>query len=285
MRYQGRKKRVAPQIAELLAALATLSGAPRIEELCCGSASVSAAMFDQGVVVDAIGDDRPALISCLQHLRDGWVPPTTLTPEEYATIRERCPDDTATDPLAAFALLFCSHGGAWSGGYIHDDLRWSGERSGGASRSAAAAAHRDMVALVPFLRRVGSIWCGDYRSRDLERPPGTVIFIDPPYAGTKPYKGRLPFDHAGFWAWAREVSRRHLLVVTEDTVPDGWRLALDELVESPGMRDAYRRERGWVLEGGLADQLMRAHPTRAAFALGQRQLGLAGMAQQHARKG
>lgn len=130
--------------------------------------------------------------------------------------------------------------------------------------------------MVPFLRRVGSIWCGDYRERDEERPPSSLIFIDPPYFGTLPYKGRPPFDHPAFWAWAEAQSRRHFVVVTEDTVPPSWRVALEVLVQSPGLRAANRLERGYVFEGGLADQVMRAHPTRAAFALGRRQVELFG---------
>jgi hypothetical protein len=101
-----------------------------------------------------------------------------------------------------------------------------------------------------------------------------VIYADPPYAGTKPYKGRGRFDHAAFWAWARAISRRHFLLVTEDTVPDDWRVAAEVRVPSPHMREAGRLERGWVMVDGLADQIMRAHPLRAAFALGRPQFEL-----------
>lgn len=275
MRYQGSKLLEADALADVLQAIVELSGAPRYEELFCGSAAVSREMFRRGVRVDAIGDARPALIACYRALRDGtWTPPASLSVEEYKAIRAAHPDDTTLEPLAAFALIFCSHGGSWGGGYIHEDTRWSGEQSGGASRFAAAKAHRDLLEMLPFLRRCGSIWCGDYRDRDDDRPPGSVIFADPPYKGTKPYKGRGRFDHEAFWRWAAATSRRHFLVVTEDTVPDDWRTAAEVRVSSPHMREAGRLERGWVMVDGLADQLMRAHPLRAAFSLGRPQAEL-----------
>lgn len=62
--------------------------------------------------------------------------------------------------------------------------------------------------------------------------------------------------------------------MTEDTVPDDWRVAAEVRVPSPGLREAGRLERGWVMVDGLADQLMRAHPLRAAFALGRPQFEL-----------
>jgi site-specific DNA-adenine methylase len=266
VRYQGSNLRTAPALASVLQAAAELASAPRVEELFCGSAAVSRELYSRGLVVDAIQDARPAVIACYREIRDGWVPPTSLTREEYAEIRARFPDDTATDPLAAFALVFCSYGGAWAGGHIADDTRWSGEKSDGRSRSAAKRAHLDLLSMVPLLRRT-TIWCGDYRERAEERPPGTVMIADPPYWGTKTYKGRGPFDHAAFWAWAAAASRRHFLLVTEDTVPPEWRVAVRVLVQSPGLRRAQRIETAHVLRGGMLDQLMLDHPHRAAFTL------------------
>lgn len=264
MRHQGSKLREADALAGFLHQLVALVHPPRVEEIFCGSAAVSRELFRRGLTVDALGDARPALIACYRRLRDGWVPPTSLTRAEYDAIRLALPDDTATDPLAAFALIFCSYGGAWAGGHIADDLRWSGAKSGGASRSAAARAHRDLLAMVELLRRT-TLWCGDYRERDEERPPGSVIYADPPYEGTKPYKGRGKFDHRAFWAWAEATSRRHYLLVSEDTVPPGWVPAVEVLVQSPGLRRAQRLERAFVLADGLAGRIIRAHPQVPAF--------------------
>lgn len=267
MRHQGSKLRTADGIAAVLQAVADLASAPRVGELFCGSGAVSRALFRRGLVVDEMQDARPALIACYRALRDGeFDPPATLTRARYDELKLLYPDDTATDPIAAFALIFCSYGGAWGNGYITTDKRWPGTKSAGASREAAARARRDLLSMLPLLRST-TLWCGDYRERCEDRPPGSVLYADPPYKGTKPYKGRGVFDHPTFWAWARAVSRRHFLLVSEDTVPDGWRPAVQVLVPSRGLRRAQRIERAHVLVGGLADQIIRDHPNTAAFAL------------------
>lgn len=61
--------------------------------------------------------------------------------------------------------------------------------------------------------------CLDYR--DVEIPLGSVIYADPPYAGTTPYKGVEPFDSAAFWVYMRRLaSEGHTVFVSECTAPD-----------------------------------------------------------------
>ena len=57
----------------------------------------------------------------------------------------------------------------------------------------------------------------DYR--DVEIPPGAVIYCDPPYAGTSGYNGTA-FDHEAFYGWARAQSRTHFLFVSEYSMPE-----------------------------------------------------------------
>lgn len=267
MRHQGSKLRTADPIAAVLQAVVELAAAPRVGELFCGSGAVSRALLRRGLVIDEMQDARPALIACYRALRDGeFDPPATLTRERYEELRRLYPDDTTLDPIAAFALIFCSYGGAWAGGYITTDERWPGTKSQGASREAAARARRDLLSMVPLLRAT-TLWCGDYRERCEDRPPGSVLYADPPFKHTKAYKGRGKFDHATFWIWARAVSRRHFLIVSEDIVPEDWRPVVQVLVQSPGLRRAQRIERAHVLVGGLADQIIRDNPQVGAFTL------------------
>ena len=51
----------------------------------------------------------------------------------------------------------------------------------------------------------------------------TVVYCDPPYAGTTSYKGAPPFDHALFWRTMNEWHARGAHVfVSEYTAPAGW---------------------------------------------------------------
>lgn len=62
--------------------------------------------------------------------------------------------------------------------------------------------------------------CMDYR--DVLIPPNSVIYADPPYAGTTQYKGVEPFDSDAFWAYMRKLADDgHTVYVSECTAPDG----------------------------------------------------------------
>lgn len=60
----------------------------------------------------------------------------------------------------------------------------------------------------------------DYR--DLYLPPGSVVYCDPPYAGTSGY-ARAAFDHGAFYSWCRAVGRRRPLFISEYWMPPDFR--------------------------------------------------------------
>lgn len=65
--------------------------------------------------------------------------------------------------------------------------------------------------------------CLDYR--DVEIPPESTIYADPPYAGTLAYKGVEPFDSDAFWRYMRKLAKDgHTVFVSECTGPDDIRV-------------------------------------------------------------
>ena len=65
---------------------------------------------------------------------------------------------------------------------------------------------------------------GDYR--DVEIPPDTVMYCDPPYANTAEYDGAKGFNSAEFWAYMDELldnTPNLSIFVSEQTAPSGWR--------------------------------------------------------------
>ena len=87
MRHQGSKLREADALAGFLHQLVELVNPPRVEEIFCGSAAVSRELFRRGLTVDALGDARPALISCYRRLRDGSLAPKPSSSPPSATPR------------------------------------------------------------------------------------------------------------------------------------------------------------------------------------------------------
>jgi DNA adenine methylase len=53
---------------------------------------------------------------------------------------------------------------------------------------------------------------------ELELPPNSIIYCDPPYEGTTKYAN--DFDHSFFWTWVRDISKQgHAVFVSEYSAP------------------------------------------------------------------
>jgi DNA adenine methylase len=181
MQYLGGKSRLAKELAAVIAPCGKWW-----EPFCGGlSVSVQLARFGPGTVSDF---SRP-LIALYRAVRDGWDPPSVLTESAYAEARS-LPD---TDPLKAFAGFGCSFGGKWFGGYARGAGDYAAQ-----SRSALL---RD----IPKLRACKILHLSFFsvNPRKVQELP-EVIYADPPYAGTTPYKGVSAFDHPKFWVRCQE---------------------------------------------------------------------------------
>jgi DNA adenine methylase len=65
-------------------------------------------------------------------------------------------------------------------------------------------------------------------------PPNSVIYCDPPYAGTKQYASICKeFDHDEFWQWCREKAKEgHAVFVSEYNAPDDFICVWQQEVKS-----------------------------------------------------
>ena len=72
--------------------------------------------------------------------------------------------------------------------------------------------------------------------QDLEIPPNSLIYCDPPYEGTTKYKDG--FNHAEFWEWCRDKTKQgHLVYVSEYKAPDGFICVWSKEVNSSLTKD------------------------------------------------
>lgn len=141
----------------------------------------------------AFGSDvHPDLILMYQALLDGWEPPSEITELEYRVLRDSYPS-----PERAFAGFACSFGGKWFGGYARSSDR----------EDYAGEARRGLLRFQLAVRRTEvGFGCSSYL-RGFPAP-GTIIYCDPPYAGTTGYSGVAPFNPVVFWDtaeyWAKD---------------------------------------------------------------------------------
>ena len=160
------------------------------------------------------GDLQEDLILMYQALADGWVPPDTVTEEEWRELR-----DSPPSALRAFAGFGCSFGGRFFEGYARD-AKGHNYAARSRERLMAYSDTLETITIPPFFVH------GDY---DEWRPiPGCVVYLDPPYAGTKGYSSKrsgVPaFNHDAFWKTAAEwvtVRGAHVFV-SEFAAPEGW---------------------------------------------------------------
>ena len=207
MRYQGGKSRIANQISEIIM-LIVLAERERessdvFVSLFCGSCSVESKIkgFDKMI----LNDKHKYLIDMFKGVQNGYELPEYISEEQYKYIREYKDEDKV---LTGFVGFGCSFGGKWFGGYARN--------KGGTNY--ALQSKKSLLKDMKTLMQAKFI-CKDYRDVDL--PENCIIYADPPYNNTTGY-GNKKFDSNVFWEYAREVSKNHLMFISEQTAPDNF---------------------------------------------------------------
>jgi len=190
------------------------------------------------LIADIPATDRRAadvdedLICLWQAVSAGWTPPEQFTEDEYRAIRA-----APVSPLRGYAAFALSYGGKKFGG-------WRRDKQG--VRNYVAEARRNALAQFPKLRGV-RFDLGSYESLDI--PDRAVVYCDPPYAATTGYASG-GFDSGGFWDWARKLSARCRVFVSEYTAPADfmpvWQTTVaNSLTQNTGASRAV--EKLWVI--------------------------------------
>ncbi len=222
MKYMGSKARHAKEILPII--LAGRKPGQWYVEPFVGGANVI-----EHVPGLRIGSDiHPHLIEMWQAVVNGWVPPKFVSEDEYANLSRKRNVDAMTG-YVGFALSF---GGKFFGGYRRDVAGTKGckENMVTQSRRASEAMERQS-----FNLRGVKFRCGSYT--DIDIPHESIIYCDPPYAGTTKYSTGS-FDHDAFWRWCDACHEDgHSVFVSEYTAPAHWRCVWEKAVNSSLTRD------------------------------------------------
>ena len=152
-------------------------------------------------------DINPLLIVLLQHIQQSKDHPS-ISAEEYKSLKQ----NPNTDPLkAAYAAFTYSYNGKWFAGYIGSKARnYPAER-----KRYYNKLHDNPIFAQTVLKN------GSYTMYTPENTRNSIIYCDPPYAGTTEYKNS--FDSEDFWNWVREMSSpvaNNFVFVSEYTAPE-----------------------------------------------------------------
>lgn len=160
-------------------------------------------------------DNNPELIALLRYMQDNpelEIAPDHCSFEHYKDVRENRKNNTGKYSTEYTALIgyFASYGGRYfDGGYGRDS---KGGREIYAERLKYAREQAPLLSDIKFA-------CSDYRElNNCEISREVVMYLDPPYKGTKTYNGGK-FNHEEFYDFARSISSKCYVFISEFDMP------------------------------------------------------------------
>lgn len=200
-----------------------------------------------GMMTNVYRDKRIAndinfyLIEVYKAIIDGWIPPEIVTEDQYNDIKN---NKTKYDPwVVGFVRYACSFAGKWFGGYARTITK---------KGIAVNFALRGKNSLLKKKENLNNIVIHNTEYKNFYIPPESIIYCDPPYKGTTPYKGVSAFDHEVFYDWCREMKTNgHKIFVSEYNMPDDfvciWQKPVKITINSDGSNIKHNIEKLYTL--------------------------------------
>lgn len=136
------------------------------------------------------------------------------------------PEDMSLADIGAMEFFASFSNGGFPRGYAKNTDK----------RNYFQEAYRNMEKQAPNLKDI-HFGCQNYW--ELLPCKGAVIYLDPPYAGTKHYgyakQEKMDYDH--FWQWVRELSKENYVFVSEQTAPDDFEIIWHKDVKRTAGKD------------------------------------------------
>lgn len=212
MKYVGGKARLARELLGVILKY-RLEGQPWYEPFVGG-----ANMIDK-VEGERYGSDvNLCLISCLDALSKGWIPPESIDRDFYNECRDKYNTKSYTsdeEKVIGYVGINGSYGGRYyDGGFAGISITKSGKE-----RNYPKEAYNNVVKQAPNIEGV-TFRHGSYEEVDV--PPQSLIYCDPPYKGTKEYveARKCGYSTEEFWEWCRSMATLgHTVFVSEYSAP------------------------------------------------------------------
>ena len=203
MQYFGGKQKISKYIAEVIN---DIPGNYYYEPFVGGGSVLEKVSKHTRIASDI----NKYLISMYDSLQNGWIPPKSISEEEYDYIKNNKEENLA---LTGFVGFGCSFGGKFFGGYARDKRK---------KEDFAFTASNSLINQLPRIKDV-EFFCGNYLSF---APINYVIYCDPPYVGTTKYSNGS-FDHKLFWETMRKWSKNNIVFISEYIAPDDFKCVLE----------------------------------------------------------
>ena len=205
MKYMGSKARFAGEILPIILR-GRVNGQWYVEPFAGGMNTIC------NVGGNRIANDiNYFLIEMWREIIGGWIP-DLVSRDEYYNVK-KFPDKYPAY-FVGWVGFNCSYSGKWFGGFAG-----SVKTKTGNIRDYQSEAIRNVLKQA---RKMQGVILVNKPYYELEIPPHSIIYCDPPYEGTTGYAAE--FKHDLFWEWARDISEQgHTVYISEYKAPSDFR--------------------------------------------------------------
>ena len=213
MKYMGSKNRIAKHILPIILK-------DRKEGQCYSEPFLGGANSMQYVGGIRLGGELNWCIAEMwKALIGGWIP-DYITKEQYSNIKMN--KDEFHPCLVGWVGVACSYSGKWFGGFAGK------VKTKGGLRDYQAEAFTNIEKQLPKLKGL-TVECAGYD--EIAIPENSIIYCDPPYAGTTKYSDN--FDHTSFWSWCRaKATQGNAVFISEYNAPEDFTCVWQQEVKS-----------------------------------------------------
>lgn len=223
MVYMGSKNRYAPYIIPILQKTIDEHNVDTYIECFVGGANI----IDKVQCKNRYGYDRSdtliALLTQMSENFDGVLKDGNreLWDKGKGYVKDGImPDDMSLAEIGAMEFFASYCNGGFPRGYAKNT----------ATRNYFKEAYRNAEAQAPNLKGI-KFGCQNYW--ELAAPANAVIYLDPPYAGTKiyGYANQPKMDYEHFWQWVRDISKDNYVFTSEQTAPNDFETVWEQEVK------------------------------------------------------
>lgn len=211
MKYLGSKNRISKDIIPII--LKNRKPGQWYVEPFCGGCN----LIDKIEGPRIANDSNAYLIDMWQALITGWVPPDYVDEVTHSLVKKL--PEIFDSHFVAFVRFGCSFGADWNGGFARNvkQSAVNSEILNKGVKSYCRQSKNNIIKQLPALK--GVVFNNkSYESLYIYIPDKSIIYCDPPYAGTTGYKDNFCSD--SFWNWARDKSKEgHEIFISEYKAP------------------------------------------------------------------
>lgn len=147
------------------------------------------------------------LIEMWKELCNGWIP-QKINHNTYHIVRNN--REQFEPRFVGWVGFNCSYSGKWFGGFAGET-----KTKIGTVRDYQTEAINNVAKQV---KKMKGVVFQNKPYYELELPPNSIVYCDPPYEGTTKYAN--DFDHTLFWNWVRNIRKQgHTVFVSEYNAP------------------------------------------------------------------